>query len=70
MCMHMCVHMPHVYCVHGGQMRASHLLGLECQVVVRHLTWVLGAKLGSFGTATLLTTGPSLQAPGIFSILF
>lgn len=51
-------------------MRASHLLGLECQVVVRHLTWVLGAKLGSFGTATLLTTGPSLQAPGMFSILF
>lgn len=31
--------------IHGGQKKVSDLLELELQVIVRHLTWVLGTEL-------------------------
>lgn len=35
------------YCAHRGKKRASGLPVLELQMVLRHLIWVLGTRLGS-----------------------
>lgn len=50
---------------HGDQKRVPDVLGLKLQVVVNHLTWVLGIKL-EFPwrkQCALLATEPSLLPP-------
>lgn len=66
---HVCVWYAHTSAVPMGQERAPDSLEVELQVLVRHLVWVLGARLGPLQEQQALTAaGPPVQ-PQLSSFL-